>query len=249
MIIPARKGTSNRLVTQFWHPTTPLGSNRPVRPKLSRDTGQTQSHGWGRDRPRTHAGAAAAGDSSTHGRGAARGRVRPVARSKAVMASSQLVRFSSCSHMSPEASRRDGPPHQDVGPAVAHLELEQLRQLELLRSIRANDRGGRVGLDTEVGRTADVGAESVDVKLVEHPPGGGEVQAVGVGRRARKHLERAHPARREQRARRQRGVFGIKEHLVPHCEAHVPPVRVELRFAPVLPLLHKRQHLARHLRQ
>jgi hypothetical protein len=74
-----------------------------------------------------------------------------------------------------------------------------------------------------------------------------------VGRLAREHrdLEGAHPAWRQQLARRQGRVLCVEEHLVPHCEAHVPPVRFELSLAPVLQLLQQRQHLAgaRHLRQ
>jgi hypothetical protein len=43
-------------------------------------------------------------------------------------------------------------------------------------------------------------------------------------------------------------VVCVEEHLVPHGEAHVPPVRVELLLAPVLLLLQQRAHLARHPR-
>ena len=38
---------------------------------------------------------------------------------------------------------------------------------------------------------------------------------------------------------------GAEEHFVPHGEANVPPVRVELLLAPVLPLLQQRPHLGR----
>ena len=41
----------------------------------------------------------------------------------------------------------------------------------------------------------------------------------------------------------------VEQHLVPDGEAHVPAVRVELRLAPVLPLLQQCPHLARYLRQ
>jgi len=44
-------------------------------------------------------------------------------------------------------------------------------------------------------------------------------------------------------------VLGVEQHLVPHGEAHVPPLRVEFRLAPILPLLQQRPHLARHLRK
>ena len=41
-------------------------------------------------------------------------------------------------------------------------------------------------------------------------------------------------------------MLGVEEHLVPRCEPHVPPVSVELRLAPVLPLLEQRPHLGRY---
>jgi hypothetical protein len=67
------------------------------------------------------------------------------------------------------------PPHQDVGPAVAHFKIERLRHLMLRRAGRANDsprpEGGRAGLATEAAAcrhwAADVGPEAVDVNLVE----------------------------------------------------------------------------------
>ena len=37
----------------------------------------------------------------------------------------------------------------------------------------------------------------------------------------------------------------VEQHLVPHGELHVPPVGVELRLLPVLPLLQQRPHLRR----
>ena len=40
-------------------------------------------------------------------------------------------------------------------------------------------------------------------------------------------------------------MLGVEEHFVPHGEANVPPVRVELLLAPVLPLLQQRPHLGR----
>ncbi len=77
------------------------------------------------------------------------------------MASSQLVSFSSGSHVSPNASARPARvhlpgPQQDMGLAVAHLELEQLRHLVLRRTVRANDGGGRAGLAAKVRWAADV---------------------------------------------------------------------------------------------
>jgi hypothetical protein len=44
----------------------------------------------------------------------------------------------------PRVTRRvaAGPPHPDVGPAVAHLELEQLRHLVLRRSVRFESNNG-----------------------------------------------------------------------------------------------------------
>jgi hypothetical protein len=37
-------------------------------------------------------------------------------------------------------------------------------------------------------------------------------------------------------------VLNVEEHSVTHSEAHVPPVRVELRLASVLPLLQQHPH-------
>ena len=31
-------------------------------------------------------------------------------------------------------------------------------------------------------------------------------------------------------------MFRVEQHLVPHCKLHLPPVGVELRLAPILPL-------------
>ena len=71
-------------------------------------------------------------------------------------------------------------------------------------AVRANDGGGRAGLAAEVEWAADVGAEAVDVKLVEHPPCGREVarrsrlQVLGAGHKSTLKGPRGHPARQEQ---------------------------------------------------
>jgi hypothetical protein len=76
----------------------------------------------------------------------------------------------------PRVARRvaAGSPHQGMGPAVAHLELEQLRhRAPGAPSAPGAAARGRTGLAAEVRWAADVGAEAVDVKLVEYPSGGG----------------------------------------------------------------------------
>ena len=101
----------------------------------------------------------------------------------------------------------------------------------------------------EAGGTAEVGAQALDVDIGEDAPRGGYVAAVRVGRRAREDAEGAHPTRGKQRAGGEGRVLRVQQHLVPHRKLHVPPGGVELRLAPVLPLLQQRPHLLCHAPQ
>ena len=38
----------------------------------------------------------------------------------------------------------------------------------------------------------------------------------------------------------------VEQHIAPHSELHIPPGDVELRLAPVLPVLQQRQHFRSH---
>ena len=42
-------------------------------------------------------------------------------------------------------------------------------------------------------------------------------------------------------------MFRVQQHFVAHSELHVPAMSVELRLAPVLPLLQQRPHLRQAL--
>ena len=65
----------------------------------------------------------------------------------------------------------------------------------------------RVAAEAEAGGTVDVGAQALDVELVEGAPRRGYVEALCAGRRAREDTEGAHPAQGEQRTGR--GVFSV----------------------------------------
>jgi len=87
------------------------------------------------------------------------------------------------------------PAHQDVGPAVAHLQTQQLLHLVLLPTVRTEDRRWWTGVTTQVVWAAEVGPKALDIELRENTPHCGDVQAVRVGGRAGEDLERAHPPR------------------------------------------------------
>ena len=109
------------------------------------------------------------------------------------------------------------PAHQHAGPAVAHLELEQLLHLVLGHAVCAKNRWRRahIRVADEAGGTAEVGAQALDVELGEDAPRGGYVEAVRVGRRALMDTEGAHPTRGKQRAGGKGRVFRAQQHLSP----------------------------------
>ena len=96
---------------------------------------------------------------------------------------------------------------------------------------------------------AAVGAQALDVELVEGVPMRGKVQPVRVGGRAGDDLEWAHPAWRQQRPRGERGVLRVDEDLVARVEVHVAPMGVQLGLALILALLQQGTHVRRHLRE
>ena len=77
-----------------------------------------------------------------------------MARSKAATASSQFVRLSSGSRVARRVMPR--PANQHVGPAPAHLELEQLLHLVLRPAVRTDNRRRRSSLAAQVVRAAKV---------------------------------------------------------------------------------------------
>ena len=109
-----------------------------------------------------------------------------MARSKAAMASSQLVRLSSGSHVSPDAScptQRTSTVWEHVWPAPAHLELEQLLHLMLQPASSADNRRRRGRLAAQVVLAAKVRPQALDVELRAGMPGRRDVEAVRVRRR------------------------------------------------------------------
>ena len=89
--------------------------------------------------------------------------------------------------------------------------------------------------------------QKLDVEFVEGTSGRRQFKEAGIRRSASEYLEEAHPTRGKQRPRRKRSVLRFKQHLVPHCELHVPAVGVELRLAAVLPLVQQRPYLGRDM--
>ena len=235
-----------------------------------RATDQTQTQAWGRvapffgpgshpppglSRPRSRGGAAstvkpaggigeggpAAPASGGGGLGGAG--ERAACCSKAVM---QSARLSSGSRVSPAASRPVQRTSMYGGP-LRIKKLEQLLHLVLGHAVRASRWWWWAGIRVaaEAVRSSEVRAQAFDVELGEDAPRRGYVEPVRVWRSAREDPEGAHPPRGE-RSRREGRVLRVQQHLVPHRELHVPPGGVELRLAPVLPLLLQRQHLRCH---
>ena len=93
------------------------------------------------------------------------------------------------------------PADQNVGSAVAHLELEKFLHLVLQLPVGPNHGwGGNENVLTKVLGATKVRSEAFNVELRAGAPRGGDVQAVGIGRRNCEYLKRAHPARGQQRS-------------------------------------------------
>jgi hypothetical protein len=118
------------------------------------------------------------------------------------MASSQLVRLPSGSHVSPDSSLPAKRTRRHAGPPVANLQLQQILHFVLLPAIRADHGRGLAGIATEGVGATEVGPKELDVELWEYAQrrsfGDVNLNAVRVGRRAREDGEGAHPARRQQ---------------------------------------------------
>ena len=123
--------------------------------------------------------------------------------------------------------------------AVVHLELEQLLHLVLGHAVRASRWWWLActrDATEEVG-SSGAGPQALDVELGEDAPRRGFVEPARVWRSAHEDPEGAHSQQGEQRARREGRVLRVAQHLVPHRGPCFPPGGVELRLAPVLPLL------------